>query len=99
MIKLFVIALAITITATSSRAENCDTPVKVKHTNHATHGDTGKYFFFDRTAFTDMVGTDAWDGSTFAIRQRGSQYWTGTVKVWKDLDIGAHGRRDSGEGS
>ena len=48
-----------------------------------------------------MVGNDAWDGSTFAIRQRGSQYWTGTVKVWKGgyWGMGAHGRRDSGEGS
>ena len=71
----------------------------MKHTNHATQGDTGKYFFFDRDAFDDMVGNDAWDGSTFAIRQNGSQYWNGTVKVWRGLDIGAHGRRDSGKAS
>ena len=73
----------------------------MQHTNHPTNGDTGKYFFFDEDDFTEMVGDDGWDGSTFEIIQTGSQNWAGTVKVWKETTAngGAHGRRDSGADS
>ena len=73
----------------------------MENTNHVRDGNTGKFFFFDEVDFTEMLGTDNWDGSTFGIKQTGSQDWTGTVKVWKETTAngGAHGRRDSGADS
>lgn len=82
----------------------CYTSVTVSKTTHRRDGDTGGYFYFDEDVFTEMVGYDDWDGSTFEITQTGyrnsqSLDWTGTVEVWKGTtgNGGAHGRRHGGK--
>ena len=51
--------------------------VSVLHTNHPSHGDDGKYFFFDADDFTKMVGETDWNGNEYEVIQRGSESWTG----------------------
>ena len=45
-----------------------------------------------------MVGETDWNGKNYEVIQRGSNSWTGMIKVW-DENIGAydtHGRRSAG---
>ena len=65
----------------------------MQHIKHSIDGESGKYFFFDEKAFTEMVGNDKWDGIALKIKQTGSKDWTGKVMVWK-IPNGSHGRRD-----
>ena len=76
--------------------------VRVLNTNHPNDGDTGKYFYFDKSEFTKMIGKPDWNTKTYNVIQRGSKIWTGKVKVW-DSSAGKYagsgryaGRRDSG---
>ena len=45
--------------------------VDVLHTNHWMDGDTGEYFYFSATDFSEMLGRSNWDGETFDVIQAG----------------------------
>ena len=75
--------------------------VNVLNTNHP-HGDNGKYFYFDQSECTKMIGNTDWNSKKYDIIQRGSKIWTGKVIVW-DGSTGQYagsgrysGRRDAG---
>ena len=57
----------------------------------------GMFFFFDgfEDEMTELFGYSGWNAKTVEVVQRGSQTWTGTVKVWSER---RDGRRDEGEG-
>ena len=72
------------------------------NTNHPISGDNGKYFYFDKSEFTKMIGKPDWNAKRYDVIQRGSKIWTGKVVVW-DGSTGQYagsgryfGRRDSG---
>ena len=69
------------------------------HTNHPRDGDNGKYFFFDATDFTKMVGETDWDDKTYEVIKRGCNSWTGMIRVWDGSTgkYGLAGRRDAGQ--
>ena len=74
--------------------------VNVLNTNHPRDGDNGKYFYFDKSEFTKMIGTTDWNSKTFEVVQLGSKFWTGKVKVWDGTTgefapSGSSGRRHS----
>ena len=66
------------------------------NTNHPRSGDNGKYFYFDKSEFTKMIGKTDWNAKRYDVIQRGSKIWTGKVVVW-DGSTGTpavHGRKD-----
>ena len=67
------------------------------HTYHPRDGDNGKYFIFDATDFTKMVGETEWDDKTYEVIKRGSNSWTGMIRVWDGStgQYGIAGRRDA----
>ena len=69
--------------------------MKVLHTDHWSKGDTGMYFYFSSTDFDEMLGRSDWGPETIDVIQKGSQKWSGMIKVFKENDSnnGAHGRR------
>ena len=70
--------------------------VNILHTKHDVNGDTGKYFFFSKEEFSNMVGYENWNGQEFEIDQQGSNSWKGKVIVWSDEKLGPHGRKSQG---
>ena len=69
--------------------------VTILHTKHPKHdaNDTGKYFFFSKEEFSNMVGYENWNRQEFEINQQGSRSWKGKVIVWSDGEFGSHGRK------
>ena len=78
------------------------TSVNVINTNHPSDGDNGKYFYFDKSELTKMIGNPDWNSKRYDVIQRGSKMWTGKVVVWdgttgKYAGSGRYsGRRDAG---
>ena len=69
--------------------------VKVLHTDHWRYGDTGMYFFFSPTDLDAMLGRTNWNRETLDVTQKGSQEWSGKIKVFMG-PMGAYGRRAYG---
>ena len=70
--------------------------MNILHTKHDVNGDTGKYFFFSKEEFSNMVGYENWNGQEFEIDQQGSNSWKGKVIVWLDEKLGPHGQKSQG---
>ena len=57
------------------------------------------YFYFSSTELDEMLGRTDWGPETIDVIQKGSQEWSGKIKVFKENDSnkGAHGRRADDE--